>query len=144
MKRILFLILSLAILKITVFGQCFDFAKEVTKNQLPPYIHDGNYNTTLLTEGQEAEFFKTFYAGQKYRIIIISDKNINQPKFEIMDKSRKVIYSNLKNGNSQSWDFTLDESQQLIISIKVPNNKDNIATPQRGCVSIIFGFLNQS
>ncbi len=144
MTRLILLILSILILKLPVLGQCFNFAKEITKNQLPPYIHDGNYNTTLLSEGQEAEFFKTFYAGQKYRIIIESDDILADPEFEVMDKSRKVLFNNKKNGDSQNWDFTLEKSQQLIISIKVPRDEQNKGKPKRGCISIIFGFMNQS
>ena len=97
MKRVIIPIILIVTLQFGAFGQCFDFAKELTKTKLKPYIHDGNYNTTVLTEGQEAEFFKTFYAGQQYRIIVSSDNKLEVPEFEIMDKSRKVLFSNIEN-----------------------------------------------
>ena len=52
------------------YSQCKGFAKKICKLELIPYIHDGNYHAAILTEGEEAELYKTFYSGQEYRIAI--------------------------------------------------------------------------
>ena len=36
-------------------AQCKNFAKKVCKLELNPYIHDGNFNAAILTEGEDAE-----------------------------------------------------------------------------------------
>ncbi len=141
MKRISISIFISIIISITSFGQCYDFAKDVVKNQIPPYIHDGNYNATMLTEGQEAEFFKTFYAGQKYRIIISGDENIPTPEYKILNKLREVVFDNVKDGNGASWDFVLEDSQQLIISITIPRSEQSTIKSNKGCVAIMLGLM---
>ena len=144
MKRTITTFVIIALFQVIGSAQCFDFAKQVCKTKLSPYVHDGNFNSTILKEGQEAEFFKTFYAGQKYRIVITSEEELQIPEFEIMDKSRKVIYTNKGKDQKETYDFELDKSQQLIISIKVPRNEKPTEKPAQGCVSIVFGFQNQS
>ena len=73
MKRIyqiLIVLTVLALIPIYSNAQCKSFAKKVCKLELAPYIHDGNFNAAILTEGEDAELYKTFYAGQNYRIYI--------------------------------------------------------------------------
>ncbi len=43
-----------------VNGQCKAFAKRTCLPELGFYTHDGNYHATVLSEGEEAELYKTF------------------------------------------------------------------------------------
>ena len=61
---------------LTGVAQCKNFAKKICKQELAPYIHDGNFNAAILTEGEDAELFKTFYAGQEYRISICCEESL--------------------------------------------------------------------
>ena len=143
MKKLIqgiFLISVMAIVPMASHAQCKGFAKKICKMELSPYIHDGNYHAAVLTEGEEAELYKTFYSDQEYRIAICGSDALPDIQFEIIDASRNVLYSNKSKNYSRIWDFRLEASQQLKISIKVLSVSDNPAAIQSGCVSIMFGF----
>ena len=42
------------------YGQCRTFAKSECRPALNPYVHDGIYNATELSEGESAELYKHF------------------------------------------------------------------------------------
>lgn len=148
MKRILSFILILIVslyFSYNGYSQCKSFAKKICKLELHPYIHDGNYNAAILTEGEDAELYKTFYAGQQYRIAVCGSENLPKIGFQILDLNRNVLFDNSKENYSSVWDFTLESSQQLIIFVKVPNSDGSIdeLNIKSGCVSIMFGILDE-
>lgn len=120
-------------------AQCKAFAKKICKEELSPYTHDGNYHAAILTEGEEAELYKTFYSGQEYRISICGSGNLPDVEFKVMDASKNVLYNNRNNNYSGIWDFKLESSQQLKIMVKIPAG-DASEEPNNGCVAIMFGF----
>lgn len=122
-------------------AQCKNFAKKVCKLELAPFIHDGNFNAAILTEGEDAELFKTFYAGQEYRISVCGSESLSKVEFQVLDVQRKVLYSNATRNFAPSWDFKVEATQQLIIIVKVHNNP--ASRPEElssGCVAIMFGL----
>lgn len=121
-------------------AQCKNFAKKICRLELSPYVHDGNYNAAILTEGEDAELFKTFYAGQQYRISVCGSETLNKVEFLVMDVDRKVLYSNAKNNFATSWDFKVENTQQLIILVKVPVTSEKDEELKSGCVAIMFGL----
>lgn len=129
-------------LSVNVSAQCKGFAKKICKQELIPYIHDGNYHAAILTEGEEAEIYKTFYAGQEYRIAICGSANLPQIEFKVYDSNRNVLYDNKEHNLSSIWDFKPESSQQLKIVVKVPASaeKKSDADIVSGCVAIMFGF----
>jgi hypothetical protein len=118
-------------------AQCKAFAKKICKVELSPYTHDGNYHAAVLTEGEEAELYKTFYSDQDYRISICGSDKL--PEFRVMDASKNVLYNNKINNYSGIWDFKLESSQQLKIMVKIPAGEAS-EEPASGCVAIMFGF----
>lgn len=125
------------------FAQCKTFAKGTCKPELDPYIHDGIYNATELSEGESAELFKTFYSGQEYRVAVCGDASLPPIEFEIMDSDRNVLFSNKEADYARVWDFKLEASQQLIVSIQVKTNDDKVSDEvARGCVAVLIGFMN--
>ncbi|QKG80492.1 MULTISPECIES: hypothetical protein [Tenuifilum] len=121
-------------------AQCKNFAKKICKLELAPYVHDGNYNAAILTEGEEAELFKTFYAGQEYRISVCGSDALSKIEFIVMDVDRNVLYTNAKDDFATSWDFKVENTQQLIIMVKVPVASDSNEELKSGCVAIMFGL----
>jgi len=125
------------------FAQCKTFAKGTCKPELDPYIHDGIYNATELSEGESAELFKTFYSGQEYRVAVCGDASLPPIEFEIMDSDRNVLFSNKEADYARVWDFKLEASQQLIVSIQVKTNDEKVTDEvARGCVAVLIGFMN--
>lgn len=145
MKKILpvFIIAILvSSLSFSANAQCKGFAKKVGKLTLVPYIHDGNYHAAMLTEGEEAELYKTCYAGQQYRLSVCGSESIPQVEFKVIDANRNVLFDNTKNKMASFWDFKLEASQQLKIVVKVPASakKKDESEIISGCVAIMFGF----
>lgn len=143
MKRSLFVFILIALvfsLPQTGKAQCKGFAKKVCKAELDPFIHDGNYHAAILTEGEEAELYKTFYSDQEYRIAICGSVGLPNVEFQIVDAHRNVLYINRNDNYTNTWDFKLDSSQQLKIVVKVLKAGDGTEEPVSGCVAIMFGF----
>jgi hypothetical protein len=142
MKRI-FQLTAIAILVIIPFGtnaQCKGFAKKICKVELAPYIHDGNYHAAMLTVGEEAELYKTFYSATDYRIAVCGTDELSDIEFRIIDADRNVLYTNKSKNYSRIWDFRLEASQQLKIAIIVPPGSGLPEDITTGCVAIMFGF----
>ena len=147
MKNIYQILIVLTVLALIPFNgnsQCKSFAKKVCKLELTPYIHDGNYNAAILTEGEDAELYKTFYAGQNYRIYICGSDALPDIEFQVLDVNRNVLYDNRKKDYSRIWDFKLESSQQLIISLRVKNSEEELDELVSGCVAIMFGIKEDS
>ena len=143
MKKVYQILIILTVLAILPFygnAQCKSFAKKVCKLELTPYIHDGNFNAAILTEGEDAELYKTFYAGQNYRIYICGSDALPDIEFQVLDVNRNVLYDNRKSDYSRIWDFKLQSSQQLIISLRVKNGDSESDELISGCVAIMFGI----
>lgn len=143
MKRVLqglFIIIFIASVNPLVHAQCKGFAKKICKLELIPYIHDGNYHAAILTEGEEAELYKTFYSGQDYRIAVCGSDALGVIEFQVIDGYKNVLFDNREHENVRIWDFKLESSQQLKIAVKVPVGSGESEYPASGCVAIMFGF----
>ncbi len=144
MKKILPVVVFLFLITVnfSANGQCKSFAKKICKLELIPYIHDGNYHAAVLTEGEEAELYKTFYEGQEYRIAVCGSEVFANVEFKVIDANKKVLYNNRDHGMSKIWDFKLESSQQLKIVVKVPVSSATKPETEivSGCVAIMFGF----
>lgn len=147
MKKIYQILIVLTVLALIPFHgktQCKSFAKKVCKLELTPYIHDGNFNAAILTEGEDAELYKTFYSGQNYRIYICGSAALPDIEFQVLDVNRNVLYDNRRSNYSRIWDFKLESSQQLIISLRVRNNEEEADELISGCVAIMFGIKEEA
>jgi hypothetical protein len=143
MKRIFHTIIVIAVLvsiPFTADAQCKSFAKKICKVELIPYIHDGNYHAAMLTIGEEAELYKTFYSETDYRISVCGSDELPDIEFRIIDSDRNILYTNKSNNYSRIWDFRLEASQQLKIAVKVPATEGLPEDILNGCVAIMFGF----
>lgn len=142
MRSVIIILLTsaLAFTSFNGMAQCKNFAKKVCRLELKPYTHDGNYNAAILNEGEEAELFKTFYAGQEYRIAVCGSESLCNVEFQVMDVDRTVLYTNKTNGYKPTWDFKVEATQQLIILVKVCERSDTSQEVESGCVAIMFGL----
>jgi hypothetical protein len=147
MKKLFTLSPILLILLVTPLAgnsQCKHFAKQVCKKELKPFIHNGNFNAAILTEGETAEMYKTFYADQTYRILICGSATMPHINFQVLDINRNVLFDNKQEGYKPAWDFVPESSQQLIISLKVENSEVEGGDPVSGCVAIMIGIKEES
>lgn len=147
MMKINRIVLTLVVLVLTagtaINAQCKSFAKKTCLPELGSYTHDGNYHATILSEGEEAELYKTFFSDMEYRLSVCSDENLPPVEFLVLDADRNILYSSKENNNARTWDFKLQSSQQLRIVLRIPSGQSSGVPPQ-GCVSIMFGFKIKS
>ncbi len=134
------IVVLLAFIPVILNAQCKGFAKKICKVEVNPYIHDGNYHAAILTMGEEAELYKTFYSDTDYRIAVCGSDNMPDIEFRIIDQDRNVLYTNKSRDYAMTWDFRLESSQQLKIFVKVPVTESSVDELPNGCVSIMFGF----
>jgi hypothetical protein len=146
MKRYLLQIIAISALivagAVDANAQCKGFAKKICKPILNPYTHDGNYHAAILTEGEEAELYKTFYSGIDYRIAIVGSDALPEVEFQVEDANKTVLYSNKDHHFNKTWDFRLKNSQQLKIVVKVQSSGKEVSPEEAmsGCVAIMFGI----
>ncbi|MDR2039230.1 MAG: hypothetical protein LBQ60_15010, partial [Bacteroidales bacterium] len=110
---------------------------------LAPYIHDGSYQAAIMSEGEEAEVYKTIFAGQQYRLYICADQSLPGVEFVVSDIHRNILFDNRKHKNVLMWDFRSESSQQIKVTIRIPKAKKKDDTEQElafGCVGILFGL----
>lgn len=148
MKKVYLLLFTISISLFTFLtetsAQCRTFAKKKCVPEMEPYIHDGQINSTLITEGESIELYKTFYEGQDYRVLVCvaEELNNNKVRVRLLDHNRKVLYDNQDHQYIKYWDFVASSTQQVIIEVSVPTLNDEKTELATGCVSILVGFLN--
>jgi len=125
-------------------GQCKAFAKRTCLPELGFYTHDGNYHATVLSEGEEAELYKTFFSDMEYRLSVCGDENLPPVQFTVIDANNNILFASKESDNTKTWDFKLQSSQQLRIVVKVSSSGRQGGTPAQGCVAIMFGFKIKS
>jgi hypothetical protein len=127
-------------------AQCKAFVKSTCLPQLAPYIHDGSYQAVMMSEGEEAEVYKTIFAGQQYRLFVCTDSSLPNVEFVVSDIHRTILFDNRKNGNMKVWDFKASASQQIKVTIRIPKPQKQGTGEQEvvfGCVGVLFGLMEQ-
>ena len=127
-------------------AQCKSFVKNSCAPQLKPYIHDGNYQAVMMSEGEDAEVYKTIFAGQQYRLLVCVDQTLPDVEFVVTDIRRTVLFDNRKHDNVKFWDVKADASQQIKITIRIPKTKKPGGAEQEltfGCVGLLFGLMEK-
>ncbi len=122
-------------------AQCLTFAKKVGKPKLGNFVHDGNYNATILGAGETAELYKTFFKGQKYRIAVSKIDNLPNIHFRLVDENNNILFDNKDHDFIDVWDFSVETTQTLVIKLKVLDDYASDETNTiKGCVSVLFGI----
>ena len=126
-----------------VHAQCKVFVRSSCLPELHPYIHDGSYQAVIMGEGEEAEVYKTVFAGQQYRLFICIDNTMPHVEFVVSDIRRNILFDNRKNDNVKVWNFKSAATQQIKITIRIPKSKQEGSEQIYGCVGVLFGLLEQ-
>ena len=136
-------LIGLVCLSGTVNAQCKGFTKKRCLPSLSPYIHNGQLTSAVLKPGDAADIDLTFNAGKEYKILVCSQDQIGDVQFKILDQSRKVLYESKPGEINPSWSFKVENTQQLIVQLKVPkmekSNQQADLIPN-GCVALLVGF----
>ena len=141
--RILVAITLFAFTAVQMEAQCFSYARGVCKTKLKEFVHDGNYNATVLSEGEAAEIYKTFFSGQEYRVVVCKVDSLPPVNFQVIDDEDKILFDSKKQGGADVWDFKVESTQMLIIRVEVSEKDENSKEKTAGCVSVLFGIKRE-
>ncbi len=124
-------------------AQCKKYTKKHCLPSLSPYMHNGQLTSAVLNPGDNADIDLTFNGGKEYRILVCNQEQIGNVQFKILDQTRKVLYESDPKETNPSWDFKVENTQQLIVQLKVPkmeksNQRTNLVP--NGCVALLVGF----
>jgi len=122
-----------------VQAQCKSFVKS-NLVQLESYIHDGSYQAVMMSEGEEAEVYKTIFAGQRYRLLVCIENILPNVEIIVSDIRRNILFDSRKNENAKIWDFKSDISQQIKVTIRIPKSQKS-GEVAFGCAGVLFGLL---
>ena len=136
-------IFSFIVVSLTFNAQCKSLSKQCTKDIGEGYLSSGQDISFVIFPGEKQQCITTFYENQDYRISICSDSTLGNIHMTIRNSKRQLLYDNHSNGNN-SFDFKVSATQQLIISLIVPesNFSEELNEPEEvyGCVSAVVGF----
>ena len=141
MRNLSLIILLSLLIPIGINGQCRGFTKKKCLPQITPYIHNGQMNGAVLFPGDSADIMLTFYSGQEYRLVICAEEQLGDVSYTVSDVDRNVIFDSEKSDN-KSFDFKVESTQQLIVSVAVPESQNTHDIDFQGCVAILVGFKN--
>lgn len=128
---------GLVLFGLGVFAQCKGFAKSCKKELSKTFMPTGQSANKELLPGERYQYITTFYSGQSYRVSACSDSILGDLQLTIRNTRRQLFYDN--NGNeSKTFDFKVGTTQQLIITLKAPEN-NNSSEDVKGCVATLIG-----
>ncbi|MCF6183026.1 MAG: hypothetical protein L3J56_00115 [Bacteroidales bacterium] len=141
-KLIFFLILIIqAIIKPDyIQAQCTEFVttKGFTVLDTVKYIPEGRFDALILSQGDYLKVYKSFFRGKTYKVAVVADNNLPIINFQVKTMEGEIIYDNLNNPNSETWEYTSNKNQNLIIKVELPPAKGS--KPQSGCVAVLLGY----
>jgi len=141
MKNLSLIILLSVLIPIGINGQCRGFTKKTGRPLIEPYIHNGQMNSAVLFPGDSADIMLTFYSEQQYRLVICAEEQLGDVSYTVSDIERNLIFDS-KNSDSKVFDFIVESSQQLVISVEVPKSENTHDINFQGCVAVLVGFKN--
>mgnify|MGYP006072316171 FL=1 len=125
----------------TINAQCKRFTEKQCLPKLAPFTNNGQINNATLFEGDSASLIMTFYSLLDYRLIVCSHDVLGAgAHFKVRDNDGNILF-NSQEAQKSSWDFRVNSTQDLMVSVIAPKNPENLTDiPASGCVSIILGF----
>jgi hypothetical protein len=138
MKIFKYIIALSLLISIDGLAQCRPFTKNHCLPLLDGYVQNDNYNSATLVPGDEAELLLTFYGGKEYRLLVCAHPILGVVEYEVSDTNGELIYKGDSSDAKQKFDFKMTNTQQLIVKLKVPAQK-NAVSIHEGCVTVMSG-----
>lgn len=132
------IVASFFVLPLLGHAQCNEYTKKECIPHLTPYTYNGQLNNAVLSEGEVAELQLTFYKDQEYRILVKGEEQLRDIQFQLYDTDHNLLYDNADEDYTGVWDFMVESTDDFIIRVIIPDNKDDEL--ESGCVSILVGF----
>lgn len=136
--------------------KCFGYEKDSCPNSANMFykVHQ-NSRSALFVKGQTSQTPLTIYNGRDYRISLCWDPILgSQVFFKLIDaQTSNVLYDNATNEYASDFEFTVAQTRDIILEIKVPGSStlmeaksnDEIILVQKdtdmGCLGILIEHM---
>jgi hypothetical protein len=131
------------ILPTLAFSQCRRFTKVKCIPALGEYIPNDNFNSAVLIPGDEAELNMTFYAGQDYRVMVCAEEILGDLSYKILNDDGENVFDS-ENSDDNYLDFSVANTQQLKMILKVPPRENPNQLIHEGCATVMVGYKENS
>jgi len=118
------LLLSLIVLKFNATAQLDSVMAKCNTLLTEDFISDGQQYLSLITGDQTAEFSVVFYGGNTYRVISSGGNDSKDILFNIYDKYRNLLFSNIDYDNTNYWNFQFESTVECFIEAKFEPGND--------------------
>ena len=119
--------------------KCRSFVKKNCMEELQPFTPNETFNSAVLIPGDQAELNMTFYAGQEYRLFVCNDPILGAVDYRVFDSEKNEVYNSIEAADGP-FDFIMENTQQMIVEISVPLEKNPNKLIHQGCVAIMVGY----
>lgn len=139
-KTLLLLFGVFMVSNVSTYSQCPDFVDEACLSKFGEFVYDGNRHVTSMKEGENAELFKTFFAGQTYRVVICKSEKLPPIHIRVIANDGSILFDNKDHNFELVWDFAVKGTQKLIVRLDVLKEAEEESEKlNEGCVAILFG-----
>lgn len=139
MERKVMILMLAVILPTLAFSQCRRFTKTKCMPALGEYIPNENFNSAVLIPGDQAELMMTFYAGQDYRVMLCTEDILGDVVYTLVDSDGNKIFASDEQLDDHI-DFTMQSTQQLKMTINVPQRENMNQLTHEGCATVLVGY----
>jgi hypothetical protein len=143
MERKVIIVMLAMILPVLAFSQCRRFTKVKCLPALGEYIPNDNFNSAVLIPGDEAELMMTFYAGQDYRVMVCAEDILGDVSYDILNDDGEKVFDSATS-EKKHLDFSVANTQQLKMIIKVPPRGNPNQLIHEGCATVMVGYKESS
>jgi len=140
-KSKLILLIILITLKYEIaHTQCTEFVTSKGFDVLDTgqFVPEGRFDALTLSQGDYLTVYKSFFRGKTYKIVVVADEKIPTLKFQVKSMQGEVIYDNSNAKDPETWEYTSDKNQNLIIKVELPPALGTL--PKSGCVAVLLGY----
>lgn len=137
MKKVFIILLFLLLYNINSNAQCYSLltVKGFEKLDTATYVFDGSVNISSIDRGGKFTVKKTLYKGQKYKIVVVSDKFTKMNIF-IVNNEKLTLFEN--NYSSEgTWNYTCGQNESIDIIVEIPKDCEDV---NNACVAILLGL----
>lgn len=122
------------------YAQCDALGNECAPN-VDPFVCT-EYNHVVVGSGEVAEFVTTFYAGEKYKIVVCGRDGLGNVNFKLLNSKGELLFDNANENGAPIWEFEFNSTNNYIIQAELTSGarKELTSGERKGCIVVLIGF----
>ena len=122
------------------YAQCYALGNECTPN-VDPFVCT-QYTHVVVGSGEVAELVTSFYAGEKYKIVVCGRDGLGNVNFKLLNSKRELLFDNANENGAPIWEFEFNSTNNYIIQAELTSGarKELTSGERKGCIVVLIGF----